>query len=47
MERVRILAVSGRGRAEDRSRALEAGCDGYILKPADPVELERLVALPR
>jgi DNA-binding response OmpR family regulator len=47
MERVRILAVSGRGRAEDRHRALQAGCDDYILKPADPAEVERLVSLQR
>jgi two-component system CheB/CheR fusion protein len=47
MEGVRILAVSGRGRAEDRWRALQAGCDDYILKPADPLEVERLVALRR
>jgi two-component system, chemotaxis family, CheB/CheR fusion protein len=47
LERVRILAVSGRGRAEDRHRALQAGCDDYILKPADPAEVERLVSLHR
>ena len=31
-----IIAVTGNGRAEDRRRALEAGCDYYFLKPVDP-----------
>jgi phosphotransferase system HPr (HPr) family protein len=30
-----IIAITGYGQAEDRRRALEAGCDYYFLKPVD------------
>lgn len=43
LERTRILAVSGRGREEDRRRAFEAGCDDYLQKPVDPYMLERML----
>jgi DNA-binding response OmpR family regulator len=30
-----IIAITGHGQAEDRRRALEAGCDHYFVKPVD------------
>jgi CheY-like chemotaxis protein len=39
-----VVCVSGYGRDEDRRRALEAGCDTHLLKPADPLELLALLA---
>jgi len=41
--RVRLVAVSGRGRDEDRERALGAGFDHFLLKPLDPAFLESLL----
>ncbi|MFO0841912.1 MAG: response regulator [Gemmataceae bacterium] len=32
----RLVALTGRGRAEDVARGLEAGFDVYLVKPADP-----------
>jgi DNA-binding response OmpR family regulator len=40
---VRLVAVSGRGRDEDRERALGAGFDHFLLKPLDPAFLESLL----
>ncbi len=45
LERARIFAISGRGKAEDRWRALQAGCEDFMLKPVDPEQIERLIAL--
>jgi CheY-like chemotaxis protein len=39
-----ILAISGCVRAEDRRRALDAGLDHFLLKPADPEEIRALLA---
>jgi CheY-like chemotaxis protein len=33
---IRLVALTGYGRPEDRARALEVGFDGHIVKPADP-----------
>ena len=41
--RVQLVAVSGRGRDEDRERALGAGFDHFLLKPLDPAFLESLL----
>jgi CheY-like chemotaxis protein len=41
--RVQLVAVSGRGRDEDRERALGAGFDHFLLKPLDPSFLESLL----
>jgi len=41
---VPAIAVTGRGGAEDRSRALAAGFDAYLAKPVDPEELAHTVA---
>ena len=41
---VPAIAVTGRGGAEDRDRALAAGFDAYLSKPVDPEELAHTVA---
>lgn len=40
---MRIVALSGFGLAEDRARALEAGFDQHMVKPADPAFLKSLL----
>jgi signal transduction histidine kinase/ActR/RegA family two-component response regulator len=37
--RLRIVAMTAHARAEDRARCLEAGMDGYVVKPFRPEEL--------
>lgn len=44
MARVRLIALTGYGQPEDRLRALSAGFDTHVVKPIDPVELERLLS---
>ncbi|HKV09558.1 MAG TPA: response regulator, partial [Thermoanaerobaculia bacterium] len=39
----RLIALTGYGQEEDRRRALEAGFDTHLTKPADPEVLKRLV----
>ncbi|HSQ28966.1 MAG TPA: response regulator [Gemmatimonadaceae bacterium] len=34
--RIRIIALTAHALPSDRDRAFEAGCDGYISKPAEP-----------
>ena len=34
--RIPIIALTAHALPSDRDRALEAGCDGYISKPAEP-----------
>jgi CheY-like chemotaxis protein len=41
--RVRLIALTGYGQAADRERAAEAGFDLHLLKPVDPVYLQRLL----
>lgn len=38
-----ILAVTGRAGSEERTRCLNAGCDGYLVKPVPPRELVRVI----
>ena len=40
---VRLVAVSGWGREEDRQRSREAGFDGHLTKPVEPEALIRLI----
>ncbi len=40
---MRIVALTGFGLAEDRARALEAGFDQHMVKPADPEFLKSLL----
>ena len=39
-----LIALTGYGQEEDRRRALEAGFDAHLTKPADLDELKRLLA---
>ncbi len=41
--RIRLIALSGYGRDEDVRRALDAGFDGHLVKPADPERLIRAI----
>jgi len=41
---VGLIALSGYGQAEDRRKALEAGFDTHIVKPADPSHLSTVIA---
>ena len=43
LPRMRLVALSGRGRDEDRDQALGAGFDHFLLKPLDPKFLESLL----
>lgn len=40
---VLLIALTGYGSAEDRRRALDAGFNVHLTKPADPCELSRLI----
>ena len=40
---VRIVALTGFGLDEDRERAIEAGFDQHMVKPADPAFLKSLL----
>ncbi len=42
--RIRLVALTGYGQPEDRRRALEAGFDAHLVKPADADALLRLLA---
>lgn len=41
---LRIIALSGYVRPEDRARSAEAGCDEHLPKPVPIAELERLLS---
>jgi two-component system, sensor histidine kinase len=41
---LRLAALTGYGRAEDRAAALAAGFDVHLVKPAEMDELEKLIA---
>jgi CheY-like chemotaxis protein len=43
-DRVVLIALTGYGKPEDRSRALQAGFDVFLTKPADPQCLQRVLA---
>jgi CheY-like chemotaxis protein len=42
-----IWALTGHGRAEDRQRVLEAGCDLHLVKPFPPEALRELLEVIR
>jgi CheY-like chemotaxis protein len=39
-----IVVITASAMEDDRRRAFEAGCDGYITKPIDPLEFGRKLA---
>ena len=40
---IRLVAMTGYGRPEDRTRALAAGFDAHLVKPVDPRQLQDLL----
>lgn len=40
---IRLVAYTGWGTASDRQRCLDAGFDGFLVKPADPEQLLRVM----
>ena len=40
---VTLIAVTGWGQADDRTRARTAGFDRHLVKPIDPAEVDRLL----
>jgi PAS domain S-box-containing protein len=43
-EKVKIVALTGYGRDEDRRQAKEAGIDLHLVKPIEPLALEKILA---
>jgi len=43
-ERIVLVALTGYGQADDLRQALDSGFDAHLVKPADPAELESLLA---
>ncbi|TMQ25219.1 MAG: response regulator [Candidatus Rokuibacteriota bacterium] len=43
-DRVRLIALTGYGRSEDRQRTAEAGFDEHLLKPVDVDEILSLLS---
>ena len=43
---IRLVAITGYGRPDDRDRCYEAGFDGHLTKPVDPSELARYLYPP-
>jgi CheY-like chemotaxis protein len=41
-----LIALTGWGQEEDKRKAREAGFDHHLVKPADPTELQQLMAAP-
>jgi CheY-like chemotaxis protein len=42
-DRILLIALTGYGQPEDRSRAFAAGFDHHLTKPAEPADLLRLL----
>jgi CheY-like chemotaxis protein len=45
-QRVKLIALSGYGRREDRQRAFAAGFDDHLIKPVDPEHLAAALDRP-
>jgi CheY-like chemotaxis protein len=41
--RARFYAITGRAESETRSKAMDAGFDGYFVKPLDYVAVEKIL----
>jgi CheY-like chemotaxis protein len=39
-----LIAITGYGQSEYRLKAVSAGFHGYLVKPVDTAELEKLIA---
>lgn len=46
-QKLLLIALTGYGQEEDRRRTHEAGFDHHLTKPADPNEIQQLLAMPR
>ena len=46
LERIRLVALSGYGQAEDQRRSLEAGFDVHLVKPATLSSILAAIAIP-
>ncbi|MGE5359885.1 MAG: PAS domain S-box protein [Bacteroidales bacterium] len=44
LERIFLVAITGWGQEEDRTRARDAGFDAHLTKPAEPEAIERMIA---
>jgi DNA-binding NarL/FixJ family response regulator len=44
---MRVYALTGSSRDEDRERALAAGCDSFLVEPADPDFIDSLLGAGR
>jgi CheY-like chemotaxis protein len=42
-----LVMLTGNGSDEDRCRSNQAGCDLHLVKPVDPEEVQRLLAMER
>jgi CheY-like chemotaxis protein len=41
---IRLIAVSGYAQPDDIKKAIDAGFDAHIAKPADPAVIDRLLS---
>ena len=46
LDAIRLIALSGYGRDEDRRQSREAGFDAHLIKPVEFAELRRLLSEP-
>ena len=44
LHHIPVIAVTSYALAGDEAKTREAGCDGYVAKPIDPAEVDRLLA---
>jgi CheY-like chemotaxis protein len=43
LDGIRLVAMTGWGRQEDRARARAAGFDAHVLKPAEPLVVDSII----
>jgi CheY-like chemotaxis protein len=41
---IKLIALTGYGRAEDRIAVMQAGFDAHLIKPVNPAELVRVIS---